>query len=51
MYIVLAPFEAGSRSLADAANYLIQNGYHRLYEDGAIRETAELAAHAAGARG
>src|SRR5208283_2766518 len=29
LYIVIGPFEAGSRSMADAAGYLIQNGYHR----------------------
>jgi len=43
MYLFLAPFEAGSRTLADAANYLIQNGYHRIFDSGAIAETAELA--------
>ncbi len=49
LYIVLAPFEAGSRSMLDAANYLIQNGYHRLFADGAITETAEFAARAGAA--
>ncbi|HUO04764.1 MAG TPA: excinuclease ABC subunit UvrA [Candidatus Binataceae bacterium] len=44
LYIVLAPFETGSRSLVDAGNFLVQNGYHRLYEGGAITETAEFAA-------
>jgi excinuclease ABC subunit A len=44
LYVMLAPFDAGSRSLADAAGYLIQNGYHRLYTDDAITETAEFAA-------
>ncbi|HVA79394.1 MAG TPA: hypothetical protein VNF29_00535, partial [Candidatus Binataceae bacterium] len=43
MYLFLAPFEAGSRTLADAANYLIQNGYHRIFDAGAIAETAEFA--------
>ncbi|HVA77173.1 MAG TPA: excinuclease ABC subunit UvrA [Candidatus Binataceae bacterium] len=43
MYLFLAPFEAGSRTLADAANYLIQNGYHRIFDSGAIAETAEFA--------
>ncbi len=42
MYLYLAPFEIGSRTLADAANYLIQNGYHRIYEQDAIVETAEF---------
>ncbi|MGH7812675.1 MAG: excinuclease ABC subunit UvrA [Candidatus Binataceae bacterium] len=48
MYLVLAPFEAGSRPITEAANYLIQNGYHRLYRDGAIAETADYAASANG---
>ena len=43
MYLVLAPFDAGSRTLADAANYLIQNGYHRIFDSGAIAETVEFA--------
>jgi len=43
MYLFLAPFEAGSRTLADAANYLIQNGYHRIFDAGAIAETIEFA--------
>jgi excinuclease ABC subunit A len=46
LYIVIAPFEAGSRSMADAAAYLIQNGYHRLYANDAITETSEFAARA-----
>ncbi|MGA7620741.1 excinuclease ABC subunit UvrA [Candidatus Binatus sp.] len=46
LYVVLAPFEAGSRSIADAAGYLIANGYHRLYADDAITETTEFAARA-----
>jgi len=49
LYIVLAPFEAGSRSMLDAANYLIQNGYHRLFDNDAITETAEFAARAGAA--
>jgi excinuclease ABC subunit A len=43
MYLFLAPFEIGSRTLVDAANYLIQNGYHRIYDGEAIVETAEIA--------
>lgn len=43
MYIFLALFELGSRTLADAANYLIQNGYHRIYDQSAIIETVEFA--------
>ena len=50
LYIVIAPFEAGSRSMADAAGYLIQNGYHRLYANDAITETSEFAARAIGAQ-
>jgi len=46
LYVMLAPFEAGSRSIPDAAGYLIQNGYHRLYADDAITETTEFAARA-----
>ena len=38
----LAPFELGSRSLAEAAAFLVQNGYHRLFDDGEIVETADL---------
>ncbi len=46
LYVMLAPFDAGSRSIPDAAGYLIQNGYHRLYANDAITETAEFAARA-----
>ncbi len=46
LYILLAPFEAGSRTMLDAANYLIQNGYHRLYANDTVTETAEFAARA-----
>ncbi len=35
----------GSRSPYEAANWLIQNGYHRLFEAGAVVETAEFAEH------
>ena len=51
LYVMLAPFEAGSRSIPDAAGYLIQNGYHRLYANDAITETAEFAARAIAAEG
>ncbi len=44
MYLFLAPFETGSRSPADAAVFLIQNGYHRVYAGDAIAETADYAA-------
>ncbi|MBF6559750.1 MAG: excinuclease ABC subunit UvrA [Candidatus Binataceae bacterium] len=43
LYLFLAPFEIGSRTLADATAYLIENGYHRLYHDDAIAETADFA--------
>ena len=46
LYVMLAPFEAGSRTIPDAAGYLIQNGYHRLYANDTITETAEFAARA-----
>ncbi|MGH7865243.1 MAG: excinuclease ABC subunit UvrA, partial [Candidatus Binataceae bacterium] len=45
-YVFLAPFDAGSRTLADAANFLIQNGYHRLLIDDDVAETAEFAERA-----
>ncbi|MDB5107247.1 MAG: uvrA, partial [Candidatus Binatus sp.] len=44
LYVMLARFEIGSRSMLDAANYLIQNGYHRLFANDSIVETAEFAA-------
>jgi len=43
LYVVIAPFNTGSRTLADAASYLVQNGYHRIWNDGAITETGALA--------
>ena len=45
MYIFAAPFEMGSRSPFEAAHWLIANGYHRLFEAGAMVETAEFAEH------
>ncbi len=42
MHLFLAPFEPGSRSTAAAYEFLAHNGYHRLFVDGAIVETAEL---------
>ncbi len=42
MRLFLAPFEPGSRSTAAACEFLAHNGYHRLFIDGAIIETAEL---------
>ena len=46
IHLFLAPFEPGSRSTAAACEFLAQNGYHRLFVDGAIVETAELLARA-----
>jgi excinuclease ABC subunit A len=43
LYVFVAPFELGSRSLKDATAFLVQNGYHRLFHDGDIAETAEFA--------
>ena len=43
LYVFVAPFELGSRSLKDATAFLVQNGYHRLFHDGDITETAEFA--------
>ncbi len=42
MYLFLAPFAIGSRSPAEAANWLAQNGYHRMYQDGLVVEAAEF---------
>ena len=46
IHLFLAPFEPGSRSTAAACEFLAQNGYHRLFVDGTIVETAELLARA-----
>ncbi|MGH7915451.1 MAG: excinuclease ABC subunit UvrA, partial [Candidatus Binataceae bacterium] len=46
MHLFLAPFDPGSRSTAAACEFLAQNGYHRLFVDSAIVETAELLARA-----
>ncbi len=43
LYVIAAPFETGSRTPAEAAAWLIENGYHRLLADGAIAATAEIA--------
>jgi excinuclease ABC subunit A len=42
-YLVIALFELGSRSVKEAAAYLVQNGYHRLYHGGEIVETVDFA--------
>ena len=43
LYLLIAPFEPGSRSLKEAAAYLVQNGYHRLYHAGEVIETVDFA--------
>src|SRR6266436_8533998 len=43
LYVFVAPFELGSRSLKDATAFLVQNGYHRLFYDGDIAESADFA--------
>jgi excinuclease ABC subunit A len=45
IYMITGSFDAGSRSAADAARYLIENGYHRLWIDGAVAQTAGLPAN------
>jgi excinuclease ABC subunit A len=42
-YVFVAPFDAAGRGQAQAATYLIQNGYHRIFADDRFVETAELA--------
>jgi excinuclease ABC subunit A len=51
LYMFLAPFETGSRSLAESCAYLIQNGYHRVYHSEQVFETADLAGRINGAAG
>jgi excinuclease ABC subunit A len=43
LYVFIAPFEPGSRSVNEASDYLVQNGYHRLYHAGEIIETVDFA--------
>ena len=43
LYLLIAPFALGSRSLKETAAYLVQNGYHRLYHAGELIETADCA--------
>jgi len=45
-HLFLAPFEPGSRSITAACDFLAQNGYHRLFADGEVIETAMLLARA-----
>ncbi len=44
LYLFLASFEMGSRSLTEAAGFLMHTGYHRIYHDGTIEETADFVA-------
>ena len=43
LYFLIAPFDPGSRSVKEAAAYLVQNGYHRLYHAGEIIEAVDFA--------
>ncbi len=43
LYVFVAPFEPGSRSIKEVTAYLIQNGYHRIYQAGEIVEAADFA--------
>ncbi|HTY55186.1 MAG TPA: excinuclease ABC subunit UvrA, partial [Candidatus Binataceae bacterium] len=47
LYLFLAPFEIGSRPLAQALSYLTQNGYHRLFHADAIVETTDFLSNGA----
>jgi len=44
LYVFTAPFALGSRTTGEAAAFLVQNGYHRLFHDGGFVETADFAA-------
>lgn len=41
-HLFLAPFSPGSRSLSATCEFLVQNGYHRLFCGGEIVETGDL---------
>ena len=43
LYLFVAPFEPGSRSLPEMIAYLSANGYHRVYHGGEIVETGDFA--------
>jgi excinuclease ABC subunit A len=43
LYLLIAPFAPGARSINETAAYLVQNGYHRLYLAGELIETADWA--------
>jgi excinuclease ABC subunit A len=49
-YLIIAPFEPGSRSLKEAAAYLAHNGYHRLLGRGEIIQTTDFAERCDGNR-
>ncbi len=51
LYVIAAPFAAGSRTPAEAAAWLVENGHHRLLHDGGIANLADLAEHLKGADG
>jgi excinuclease ABC subunit A len=51
LYFLIAPFDPGSRSVKEAAAYLVQNGYHRLYHAGEIIETVDFAERCGGREG
>ncbi|MBV8356582.1 MAG: excinuclease ABC subunit UvrA [Deltaproteobacteria bacterium] len=51
LYFLIAPFNPGSRSVKEAAAYLVHNGYHRLYHAGEIIETADFAERCDGRQG
>ncbi|MBF6570456.1 MAG: excinuclease ABC subunit UvrA [Candidatus Binataceae bacterium] len=44
LYVFVTPFEIGSRTAAQAAAYLVENGHHRLFHKGEFVETADFAA-------
>jgi excinuclease ABC subunit A len=48
LYVFTAPFALGSRNTGEAAAYLVQNGYHRLFHDSEFVETADFAARDGG---
>ncbi len=51
LYLFIASFEPGSRSVKEAASYLVLNGYHRLYHAGEIVEAGDFAQRSDGRGG
>ncbi len=51
LYVIAAPFAAGSRTPAEAAAWLAENGHHRLLHDGEIANLLDLAEWLKGADG